>query len=272
MTRTAQSSRAENWADILAATLGCAGPPVDLYAFARHRHIKQLRMRLMVPRGALVPAEGGFDVYLRDATHRDIDISGSEPRGLLSARQRFSFAHEIAHTYFYKLPGSVPVSHGAVSNAMELEAICDRTAGHILVPTAALRQEIKYRVGDPEGIDAAFVRAAASTFWTSLPVMIERLRVAAPSNPFERCVVLARRVEGDAEIRACYFGMGLLPVLPRPRRYVRLSEWLPDLSPRHIADRDYSDWRVTRAGRTISFVKRELGDADFLLQAEVGTS
>jgi len=220
-----------------------------------------------------VPADGGFEVYLRDLIRRDIDISGSEPTNLLSSRQRFSFAHEIAHTYYYKLSGSIPISDHVISNPVDLEDHCDRTAARILVPTALLRQEIKKKIGDPENIDEAFIRSAATSFRTSIPVMIERLSIVAPSNPFERCVVLVRRLEGDAQIRASYFGVGLLPILPRPRKNTRVSEWLADFPLPAIANREDSDWRVTRAGRLVSFMKRELGSGtDFLLQAQVATS
>ena len=220
-----------------------------------------------------MPTEGGFEVYLRDPIRRDIDISGSEPTNLLSTRQRFSFAHEIAHTYYYKLSGSVPISDHAISNTMDLEDSCNQTAGRILVPTALLRREIKKKIGDPENIDSAFVRSAATSFRTSIPVIIERLRFAEPSNPFERCVVLVKRLEGDAQIRASYFGIGLLPILPRPRKYTRVTEWLADFPRPAIANREDSDWRVTRGGRLVSFMKTELGGGtDFLLQVQVATS
>jgi hypothetical protein len=135
------------------------------------------------------------------------------------------------------------------------------------------RQEIKKKIGDPENIDEAFVRSAATTFRTSIPVMIEQLSNVAPSNPFERCVVLVRRLEGDAQICAAYFEVGLLPILPRPRKNTRVTEWLADFPRPVIASRGDSDWRVTKSGRLVSFMKRELGSGThFLLQAEVATS
>jgi hypothetical protein len=78
-----------------------------------------------------------------------------------------------------------------------------------------------------DNIDATFVRSAASSFRTSIPVMIERRSIAAPAD-FERCVLLVRRLEGDAQIRASYFGVGLLPILPRPRKYTHVTDWLAD--------------------------------------------
>jgi hypothetical protein len=263
--RSARPWGAENWADSLPATLGFSRPPVDLYAVARHKHISHLGFRFIIPRGVLVPMTGGFQVYLRDSVRRDVDISEGEPRGFLSVRQRFSLAHEIAHTFFYKLSDSIPVPDDTVSNGFELEQVCDRTAGHILVPTSLLHREIE----DYEKIDAAFIRSIASKFQTSLTVMIQRISAVA-SNPLERCVLLARRLNADAEIRAIYFGVGLLRTFPRPKRYTRLTEWIVDF-PRPLIDRrENCDCRVIRMGRPVTFIKTELGAGnDFLLDVQI---
>ena len=268
--RTVRPWRVENWADFLPSTLGYSKPPVDLYAVARHRRVKQLGFRFMIPRGLLLPVEGGFEVYLRDLVRKDIDILESEPSGLLSSRQRFALAHEIAHTFFYKFSDAVPAPDGTISNALELERICDRTAGHILVPTDLLKREIKREVGDYAKIDAAFVRQSASRFRTSLEVLIDRLAIVEPSNGFDRCVLLIRRRRGEAEIRASYFGVGLLPILPRPVKYTRLIDWITDFPHRAIDGADGSEWGITRMGRSITFRKTALGTrGDFLLQVEV---
>jgi len=268
--RSVRPWRVENWADFLPNTLGYYKPPVDLYAVARHRRVKQLGFRFMIPRGLLLPVEGGFEVYLRDLVRKDIDILEPEPSGLLSSRQRFALAHEIAHTFFYKFSDAVPAPDGTISNALELEKICDRTAGHILVPTDLLKREIKREVGDYAKIDAAFVRQSASRFRTSLEVLIDRLAVVEPSNGFDRCVLLIRRRLGEAEIRASYFGVGLLPILPRPTKYTRLTDWITDFPRRAIDGTDGSEWAITRMGRSITFRKTALGTrGDFLLQVEV---
>jgi hypothetical protein len=269
MMRPSRPWRADNWADFLPSALGYSRPPVDLFAVARHRRIQHLGLRSMIPRGLLLPIAGGFETYLRSSVRRDLDISDVEPLGLLSHRQRFSLAHEIAHTFFYRLSDAVPSPDGTFSNALELEKMCDRTAGHILMPTSLLRREI----GDYERIDATVVRSIASKFRTSLTVAIERISTVEPTNLSERCVLLARRLQGDAEILALYFGVGLLRTLPRPSKYTRVSEWIPDF-PRLVCDRrDDCDWKITRMGRSVSFAKIELRTADeFLIEARVTAS
>src|ERR1041385_1980226 len=126
--RSARNWRTENWADFLPMTLKCWTPPMDLYSVARLKRIKRLGFRLMVPRGLLLPVQGGFEVYLRDTSQNiDIDLTQGtpEPLGLLTPRQRFSFAHEIAHTLFYKILDSVPTPQEPLPIAPELEQICD---------------------------------------------------------------------------------------------------------------------------------------------------
>jgi hypothetical protein len=213
----------------------------------------------MVPRGLLLPVEGGFEVYLRDMVAGELDISCPEPQGVLSGRQRFSFAHEIAHTLFYDLSASVPCPQDTIENGFALEKLCNETAGYILVPTELLKRELE----DYELIDADFVRSVAARFNVSLIVAIERLCAVQPSNPFERCVVLAKRIEGDAEIRALYCGIGLLSTLPRPVKFSRVTDWVADFPRQFIEMRNDGEWKTTRMG----------GPSDaFLLQAEVARS
>ncbi len=259
---------AETWGDSLPRTLGVSAPPIDLFAVARLRQIRRLGLRFIIPRGLLLPVDGGFEVYLRNTVQEDVDLDMSEPDGFLSNRQRFSFAHEIAHTLFYKLSEAVPSPDGtASSNGHELEKTCDRTAGHILMPTSLLRREIK----DRENIDAEFVRSVATRFHTSIAVALQRLSAVEPSNTFERCLVLAHRVQGNAQIGASYFGLGLLRTLPRPANFTRVTDWLKDF-PRHAIDqRSDCEWQTSTLGRPITITKTELGaSGNFLLQVQAG--
>src|SRR5580704_7907308 len=112
--RPARHWGAENWADDLPGVLGFKHPRVDLYVIARHRRIRHLGFRFIIPRGILLPVKGGFEVYLRDQMRKDVDISKEEPRDELSVRQRFSLAQEVAHTRFYRFSDPVPSSDGTM--------------------------------------------------------------------------------------------------------------------------------------------------------------
>jgi hypothetical protein len=146
-----------------------------------------------------------------------------------------------------------------------LENICNRTAAAILIPTHALRTKIGNR---KEDISATMIQSLARQFHTSVAVMIDRVGAAEPANPFERCILLARRKQYDAEIRALYFGVGLWSSLPRPERYTALSQWLKDFPSSAIRSKEDATWNMTKMGRTVSFKKTELGRSEeFLLEA-----
>lgn len=267
MNRGARSWKADNWADFLPSTLGYSGGPVDLYAVARYRRIKRLGLRLMIPRGMLVPVEGGFEVYLRHHERKDIDLARAEPSGELTPQQRFCLAHEIAHTLFYNITKTAPTPEGAW-NGLELEKTCDRTAGQILIPTGLLKKDI----GDYARIDAELVRRIASTYRTSLSVVMKRLNLVEPSNPFDRCILLVHRFNGDGHIREAYFGVGMYRTVPRPITYTRLTEWISELPPSYIRRDAGPNWSTKRMGRNVVFEKTELDSGfDFLLQVQVAS-
>ncbi len=93
----------------------------------------------MVQRGVLVPVSGGFELFLRGLEPRDLDIESEELQSALSPRQRFTFAHELAHTHFYKTSNGVPTVRKVEIIPPELEEICDGAAGRILAPTNLLK-------------------------------------------------------------------------------------------------------------------------------------
>jgi len=214
----------------------------------------------------MVPVEGGFEVYLRDQTQKDVDISRAETMDDLSFRQRFSLAHEIAHTRFYRFSDPVPSADAMTPAWRSLEDNCDRMAGCILIPTYLLKQKIR---DYGKEIDGGFVRSVASDFRTSVTVALERLRVVEAASSFGRCILLAQRVQGDAEIRSLFFGLGLSPVLPRPEKYTRITDWLPNFPRCALSQMADSGSFAARTGRTITFTTTDLGNSGrFLLELQ----
>jgi len=224
----------------------------------------------MVQRGVLVPVSGGFELLLRGLEPRDLDIETKEPQGTLSPRQRFTFAHELAHTYFYEASDGIPTVRKVQMIPPELEEVCDGVAGRILVPANLLKREISQELSDNrERIDANFVRAMAVRFSVSHDVMINRLHIVESGNAFSRCILLVRKRLGEAQIRTCYMGLQLLSIFPRPKDYDLVAKWLPEL-PGDMLERDGSSrWNVTRRGRQLEIEKIPLGPSgDFLLQID----
>jgi hypothetical protein len=252
------------------SSVGCAAPPVDLFAVARHSRINRAGFRLMIQPGVLVPVEGGFELFLRDLESRDLDIEAEELKSALPPRQRFGLAHEIAHTFFYKGSKGKPAPTWVPKDSRELEKICDGAAGRILVPSNLLQREIKQELqGNQERIDSDFVRAMAARFRTSPDVMIERLRIVESENAFARCILLVRKNKGEAQVKACYMGATLLSTLRVPKIHDPLLNWFPEF-PRDIVERDGNGrWDVTRRGRQLEIEKIPLGrSGDFLLQVD----
>ncbi len=272
-----QALRTDAWADGAYLEAGCKTPPVDLHAIARRRGVKGIKLRLMVHDGAVVPVPGGFEVYLVDLVRRDMEIGAPEPLGALGVRQRFTLAHEIVHTRFYRTQGKIPVPTGEVEeyrdpDQLGLETICDRAAARLLVPTQLLRNEIRALLnGDCERIDCQFVRMMADKFRVSIDVMIGRLRAVEPDNVFARCILLVRKSDGDHKISASYAGVTLLSILPPPREqhYKSIRNWLPDL-PQAITESPASgEYRILVRGRQLLIRKYPVGKrGDFLLQID----
>jgi len=265
-----EKSRAYSWAETVHSGDRRDALPVDLFALARRMRVIRAGFRLMVQRGVLVPVSGGFELFLRDLESRDLDLEAEEPQGALSPRQRFTFAHELAHTHFYKSSDGVPTVRDVEIIPQELEEVCDGAAGRILVPTNLLKNEISLELsGNCERIDSEFVRAMAARFRASLDVIINRLHTVESGNVFARCILLVRRKHGEAQIRACYMGVTLLSIIPTPRNYDSVVNWFPEL-PRDIVERDGTGtWDVTRRGRQLEIEKIALGrSGDFLLQVD----
>lgn len=265
-----QAQRAYSWADTLYSSVDCAAPPVDLFAIARSLGINCFGFRLMVPRGALVPVAGGFEIFLRDLDSRNLELEADEPQNLLSHRQRFNFAHEIAHTFFYKDSKPTPVPVSVAIEPRKLEEICDGAASRILVPSLLLKREIKRDLlGDCKRIDSDFVRAMVVRFRASHDVLINRLRAVESENAFARCILLVRRGDGEAQIRACYMGLTLLSSLPEPKIYDPVASWFKEFPPAITESDRGGKWELIRGLRKLEIEKIPLGrSGDFLLQID----
>lgn len=263
----------ETRANLLYSSAGCKAPPVDLHALARYRRVTRVGLRLMVHLGALVPVHRGFEIFLQGAQEQQLDIEAPEPPGELTARQRFTLAHEIAHTFFYEGLDKVPVPTFSVKTRQqykELEEICDHAATRILVPTRLLLAQLQAISGEGGRIDASFVRKMVSQFKVSYEVMLDRLRVAEPEDLSATCILLARG-EGDEQpkVKGFYMGMDFLSVLPSIKRGKPVVNWFPGF-PQGMLERDgVRQCSVFRRGHELLFRKSPLRKAgDFLLQID----
>ncbi len=237
-------------------------PSVDLFAVATARKVVCLGLRDMVPRGLLVPVAHGFEIYLQHPEPRDILITRPESRGLLSVRQRFTLAHEIAHTFFYSHSDGLPRAMNDTPHPLVLEQFCNRGARQILMPT----DRVKAALAPHEPVDLATVQNLARRFRASLAVVLDRLAEIRPDDAMERCLVLAKRAGGGAQINQVYFGIGLLTSLPRPRRFTDITDWINDIPREVFAFGSFGRWQLDRPTGYLELRKVELGNGFFLLQ------
>ena len=118
----------EERADELLRDFGPSKPPVDdLESLARHRGVTRIQVDAKIFADGLTLRETeGFAIVLRPAS---------------AARYRFTFAHEIGHTHFYR-PNETGVWKHASAGAAE-EGWCHNFAGALLMPAAWLRQDVR---------------------------------------------------------------------------------------------------------------------------------
>jgi hypothetical protein len=160
-------------------TKECSDVPVDIFRLARDRGIEITEDLVgeSCGEGLLIPFRGGYHVRLRKSS--------------TNSRKRFSVAHELGHTFFYKDDGDGPRHQIGILNTSERNAeerICNWFASALLIPASKLRQKLG---GLPAGAPSEVlseVEKTARYFGVSLPALLYRLRsirlVEAPGYIF----------------------------------------------------------------------------------------
>ncbi len=127
------SVAAERAADFLRANAGTDPSmlPVDVFRLAEAKGLKiqQDLDGAGCAEGMLIPRKDDYLVRLR----RDVP----------SARKRFSLAHELGHTFFYKDEGAGPRHAIGIMDRTEHlaeERVCNQFAGFLLMPTDELQR------------------------------------------------------------------------------------------------------------------------------------
>ena len=102
-------------------------PPINLYKLASLCGIRRISKRALDVEGRIIRIQGGYEV----------ELNGSSPR----LRQRFSLAHELAHTFFLdfvpELTRNRAVGSAAVQDWKREETLCNYGAGEFLMPAEA---------------------------------------------------------------------------------------------------------------------------------------
>jgi hypothetical protein len=148
------------------SAVGQTAIPVDVYRVASNKGFTVLEdlAGSGCEEGQLLPVSGGYRVRLR--------------RGVTDARKRFSLAHEIGHSYFYRDEGEGPRHVIGVLSAAERgaeENICNLFAGALLMPAAALRKNLQKLAVDSSPLIISVLERVATSFKVSMPALLRRI-------------------------------------------------------------------------------------------------
>jgi hypothetical protein len=243
--------------------------PVELAKLAVIQGVHHLDVRPMFPSGGLACVGNGFAVYIRDLNLvapklMPLDTDGPEP--LLTVRQRFTLAHEIAHTLFFD--ANVPPQELAgAPRGRSLELLCQVGARQLLLP----EDLISPLIDKGQQITADLVRSIADQFKASPEVVIRRLDesgVVKYSGP-SLLMVRAGAANGEAQVIAVRYDDSLTPYRVRPELFSSFSSWDAGLLPEEF--RQTSAWSgVVRVNRmTLNVRKTSYGSSSFFVEIHV---
>lgn len=229
-------------------------PPVNLVPVARFQRVLTIELRPMLIGGCIEPVEGGFNVYIRDKSTRSLSLNDSQDVSFLSPRQRFTLAHEIAHTFFYDLSLDPPQVSKQAPKSQIVEWLCQQGASQLLLPEYALKQELTK--SGPVGLHMAV--KLGKIFRASTEAVIRRMDELDDAKTHFRALLLVKlnQDKRDAQIRAVCYHPSLVPLLPRPKLYSNLSEWLSVFHEDEFWTEGMWDYKSERGGGTLFIKKR----------------
>jgi hypothetical protein len=211
--------------------------PVDLLSLAEAASVKWLQFRPLPIEGGLTPTTGGFDVCVNHTEMtrraRPLDHSGVE----LTKRQRFTLAHEIAHTFFYEVvtnDETLPHQLEGTPVAHRVEECCNYGARRILMPMSLLSRELEQ---SKDLIGVATADRLANLFNVSIEVCIRRLNDYAADRSLDSAILMVREGSSntDALILAAMTSPSILKyVHKRPNPHDNLAAWGEGFLPQRL--------------------------------------
>jgi hypothetical protein len=173
--------------------------------------------------GSLLPDSRGFTVALKSPSAYTFDLN-TEVAVNLSTRQRFTLAHELAHTLFYEERDGFQREDGHAPKGPKLEALCQFAAGNLVVPRPLLEREIR---SGPRLSSTTQLRRLSKTFAVSAEVILRRIESDSLVDVDTALVCVdIRGDEKTPKILAFCYHPSLQQWLPQPRLYKNISEWL----------------------------------------------
>lgn len=199
--------------------------PVNLIPVAKFQRVLKIELLPMMVEGCTKPVRGGFEIFIQNDVSIPISVNSEDDVSSLKPRQRFTFAHEIIHTFFYDWDRDPPKQSKHSPKSDALEKLCNYGAGHLLLPTRLLKKRI-------EGKNPAthrFVLSLAKEFGLSTEVIIRQLNEIDFQGKTNRALLLLNFDDSfsGASITAYCFHPSLLPYLNKPQVSLNLKDWSP---------------------------------------------
>jgi hypothetical protein len=190
--------------------LGCAkkvkqiAPPIDLFELARIQRVTTVDLRPMLPTGGLSCRPVGFVIYIQDLDRSEpIEVpvgSPVEDRPKMTTRQRFTMAHELAHTLLFG-PSDPPQPRAGSPKGAKLEALCHRAARRILMPATLVKAEVAKR----GSLSAHDILELAKLYDVSTEVAMWRCDELDSVRDSAQAVIYVRRSSSSADEIAGFF-------------------------------------------------------------------
>jgi hypothetical protein len=195
---------------------GSFRPPVEPGDIAKLCSVVSVENRPMIPEGVLAPVRGGFKIFLQDNF-----VSNHGNR----VRRRFTFAHELVHTFFFSVEGDSPKPIKGAPKGTRLERLCQLGASEILVPQVLLKRHLQTgKVASAEDL-----LVLADTFDVSLEVIFRRIQKLGLFAEEEFAAALVERTKDGDVIQAACYGPLLLCNLATPKRGMHFDMWVQPL-------------------------------------------
>jgi hypothetical protein len=202
---------------------------VDLVQLAGSCGVINIEYRHMIPEAVLTVVQGGFVVYLQD----NFILPNRK-----TTRERFSLAHELAHTFFYDRNQKVPKPMNGSPRGERLERLCHFAASEILLPSPLLKRELEKR-GTVKSSEALL--SLAIHFDVSLEALMRKIHESHLFQEEEFAAVLVDSFEGKQTIRSACYGPILVCNTTPPKRGADFKSWVLPLVPPTV-DPDETEW------------------------------
>lgn len=229
--------------------------PIDPTALASSCGVLKIEYRSMIPEAVLAPMEGGFTIYLQN---------NFVVPNMRKGRERFSLAHELAHTFFYNRNLRIPKPMKDSPRGERLEHLCQVAASEILLPSPLLKKELERR-GKVESVESLF--DLAQYFDVSLEALMRRLHESRLFEEEKFAAILVDSANGKQIIRTGCYGPILLSNVGAPQRGMDFKTWLMAFIPPATNSND-SEWQHTTGNAVVSARKIGRSDRSFILDLQ----